>query len=337
MTEPERPYVHTVSIVVPVYGGEHTLAALVDEITDLTSETITPDGNRFVVTETLFAYDNGRDDSARVIRELQQSHPFTRGIWLSRNFGQHAATLAGMSSSVGDWIVTLDEDGQHDPRDIAGMLDTALREQAQLVYSDPVNEAPHGFLRNLASRSAKALISLLLGSANAKDYQSFRLVVGSIGRSVAAYAGNGVYLDVALSWIVQSTTTSPTTLRREGSDRQSGYSLRRLFSHFWRLVISNGTRGLRIVSFLGVLFAAFGVGLTVWVIIATAAGHQTPPGWASSTIIVSLTSGTILFSLGVIAEYIGVAVNMAMGKPLYLITSDPADGPLGKVRRDGLR
>lgn len=326
----ETPYVHTVSVVIPVYGGEHTLAALTDELVPLTRETVTRDGNRFVVSEVLFAYDNGRDDSARVIRELQRAHPFTRGIWLSRNYGQHAATLAGMSSSAGDWIVTLDEDGQHDPADIGGMLDTALREQAPLVYSDPVNKAPHGFLRNAASKTAKALISLLLGSANAKDYQSFRLVVGSVGRSVAAYAGSGVYLDVALGWIVSKTVTSPTTLRHEGSDRRSGYSLRRLLSHFWRLVISNGTRGLRIVSYLGLLFAAFGVGLTIWVLIATAEGHNTPPGWASSTIIVSITSGAILFSLGVIAEYVGVSVNMAMGKPLYLITSDPADGPLGK-------
>ncbi|GAA4187935.1 glycosyltransferase family 2 protein [Gryllotalpicola kribbensis] len=327
----ERPYLHTVSVVIPVYGGEHTLAPLTEELVPLTEESVTPDGNHFVVSEVLFSYDNGRDDSARVIRELEGKHPFARAIWLSRNYGQHAATLAGMSSSAGDWIVTLDEDGQHDPADIAGMLDTALREQAPLVYSKPVNEAPHGFLRNLASKSAKALISLLLGSANAKNYQSFRLVVGSIGRSVAAYAGSGVYLDVALSWIVSSTATSPTTLRQEGAGRQSGYSLRRLLSHFWRLVISNGTRGLRIVSYIGVLFAAFGIALTIWVLIATAAGNNTPPGWASTTIIVTITSGAILFSLGVIAEYIGVSVNMAMGKPLYLITTDPADGPMGKA------
>lgn len=326
----QRPYLHTVSVVIPVYGGEHTLAPLTDELVPLTSETVTPDGNHFIVSEVLYSYDNGRDRSAEVIRDLERQHPFARAIWLSRNYGQHAATLAGMSSSSGDWIVTLDEDGQHDPRDIAGMLDTAMREQAPLVYSKPVNEAPHGFFRNAASKSAKTIIALLLGSANAKDYQSFRMIVGSIGRSVAAYAGSGVYLDVALSWIVSKTATSATTLRQEGAERRSGYSLRRLLSHFLRLVISNGTRGLRIVSYIGLLFAAFGVVLTIWVLVGTISGTNTPPGWASSTIIVSITSGAILFSLGVIAEYIGVSVHMAMGKPLYLVTTDPADGPLGK-------
>ena len=55
-----------------------------------------------------------------------------------------------------------------------------------------------------------------------------------------------------------------------------------------------------------------------------------PEGWTSTMVVVLLSTGAILFSLGVIAEYIGVAVNMAMGKPLYLIVSDPHDGPLGR-------
>jgi undecaprenyl-phosphate 4-deoxy-4-formamido-L-arabinose transferase len=323
-------YVHTVSVVVPVYGGERTLPGLTAELAHYTEPHSTPAGNAFVVTEVLFCYDNGRDESDRVLRELQQDYSFVRAIWLSRNFGQHPATLAGMASSGGDWIVTMDEDGQHDPGDIAGMLDVAVRQGAQLVYSKPVNEAPHGFLRNAASRGAKRTLDLLMGTSGATEFQSFRLILGSIGRSVAAYAGSGVYLDVALGWIVGTTATSPTTLRREGDERQSGYSTRRLLSHFWRMVISNGTRGLRIVSYLGALFALFGVILVIWVLISALAGHATPPGWASSTIIVSLTSGAILFSLGVIAEYIGVSVNMAMGKPPYLITTDPQDGPLGK-------
>ena len=78
------------------------------------------------------------------MRELEQEYPFVRSVWLSRNFGQHAATLAGMASSGGDWIVTLDEDGQHDPSYIGAMLDVALDEQASVVYARPVNPAPHG-------------------------------------------------------------------------------------------------------------------------------------------------------------------------------------------------
>jgi len=329
---PTESAVHRFSIVIPVYQGAQTLHGLLQEIEPLTAPQLSPRGNRFVVDEVLLVFDSGPDDSAAVIRGLSSNYPFVRGIWLSRNFGQHAATLAGMASSGGDWIITLDEDGQHDPAAIAGLLDTAMQEQASVVYGKPTNAAPHGPIRNGASKAAKVFLTRLLGNANASDYQSFRLILGSIGRSVAAYAGSGVYLDVALGWVASRVVTSPVTLRQEG-DRKSGYSARRLFSHFLRMVLSTGTRGLRLVSVLGILLALFGVVFAVLIFIQRLTGDIAIEGWASLIVIVLLSSGAILFSLGIIAEYVGVNVNMAMGKPPYLITSDPADGPLGRTRK----
>lgn len=320
---------HTLSVVVPVYQGEKTLTALIAEIDPLTHVQTTACGHRFIVDEVLFVYDNGPDASDRVIRELEAQYPYARGIWLSRNFGQHAATLAGMASAGSDWIVTLDEDGQHDPAEIAGLLDTAMTEHASVVYAKPINEAPHGALRNSASRMAKRTLEWFTGTSGATDYQSFRLVLGSIGRSVAAYAGSGVYLDVALGWVAGRIVTSPVSLREEG-DRRSGYSPRRLFGHFLRMVLTSGTRGLRLVAFLGIAVAALGVVVAIVVLVQRLVGDIAIEGWASTMIVILLSSGAILFSLGIVAEYIGINVNMAMGRPPYLITSDPHDGPLGR-------
>ena len=127
--------------------------------------------------------------------------------------------------------------------------------------------------------------------------------------------------------------TSPVELREEG-DRASGYSTRRLFSHFWRMILSSGTRALRFVSVLGSVFGIIGVLIAVFILIARLSGDEVPEGWASTIVVILLSTGAILFSLGVIAEYIGVNVNMAMGKPPYLITSDPQNGPLGRRRPD---
>jgi hypothetical protein len=326
----EQP--HRVSIVIPVYQGERTLPALVEEILPLTSTTTTPDGNIFEVIEVLLAYDNGPDNSDETIRHLARQHHFVRPVWLSRNFGQHAATLAGMSSSIGDWVVTLDEDGQHDPADIAAFLDTALRENAQVVYAEPTNLPPHGFFRNATSRLVKWFFAIVLSGGAVVSFQSYRLVLGEVGRSVAAYAGSGVYLDVAMGWVCRQPAVCPVRLRQEG-DRPSGYSMRRLLSHFWRMVLSSGTRGLRLVSGLGVLSAVGGVLYAGWILLSHVTSNSIPEGWTSIVVLVLLSTGAILFSLGVIAEYIGVAVNMAMGKPLYLIVSDPADGALGRRAR----
>jgi glycosyltransferase involved in cell wall biosynthesis len=322
---------HLISVVIPVYGGENTLAAVIDEVSRLTSLSHSPDGHPFRVTEALLVYDNGPDDSARVIRELASEHEFVRPVWLSKNFGQHAATIAGMASSGGDWIVTLDEDGQHDPADIGVLLDAAMTTQSAVVYAKPTNPAPHGLFRNTASRGAKWFLTKVFAGSNAPDYQSYRLILGSIGRGVAAYSGSGVYLDVAMGWVAGGTTTAPIKLRAEG-DRKSGYSTRRLISHFWKMILTSGTRGLRLVSVLGVLFAAIGVIIAIYILISRVTGAIITEGWASTIVIILLGVGAILFSLGIIAEYIGVNVNMAMGKPPYMITTDPGAGPLGRTR-----
>jgi polyisoprenyl-phosphate glycosyltransferase len=322
---------HRISVVIPVYRGESTLPDLIAEIAVLAKESTTADGHRFAVTELLLVHDHGPDRSDVVIRDLVASHPWIRPVWLSRNFGQHAATLAGMASSAGDWIVTVDEDGQHDPAHIGYLLDVAMRERATLVYGEPMNPPPHGALRNAASRGAKWVFGTFLAGGSVQSFQSYRLVIGELGRSVAAYAGAGVYLDVALSWVTDDVAHCPVTLREEG-DRPSGYSFRRLLSHFWKLVLSSGTRGLRVVSGTGVILGLLGVVIALYALIARLTGTTVIEGWTSVVVVVLLGFGAVLFSLGMIAEYLGVAVNMAMGKPPYLIVSDPSHGPLERPR-----
>jgi undecaprenyl-phosphate 4-deoxy-4-formamido-L-arabinose transferase len=161
-------------------------------------------------------------------------------------------------------------------------------------------------------------------------YTSFRLVVGEIGRAVAAYGGQDIYLDVALSWVVPSSGSCPVELRRTG-DRRSGYSRRSLFSHFARLVVSSGTRPLRMVAVIGVTASLAGFLLSLYLIYARLVRDITVEGWTSVAVMVLMLSGAVLFAVGVIAEYVGVVVRMAMGRPPYLIVGDPSDGPLARA------
>ena len=312
-------------MVVPVYQGERTLGALASEIASLVAPQETPDGHAYRVAELVLVHDGAVDGSAEVMRSLAESHPFVRVLWLSRNFGQHAATLAGMASTVSDWVATVDEDGQQDPRDIGRLLDTALAHGAQLVYAQPSNPAPHGRLRNLSSRLAKWVFVLALGNRHLGRFDSFRLIQGEIARGVAAYCGANVYLDVALSWVVAQARHCPVQLRGERG-RLSGYTPQRLLGHFWQLVITSGTRPLRLIALLGVFAIVFAVAISA-LVVWRRLQHEVPvQGWTSMIIVVCLFAGLILVSLGVIAEYLGVAVSMAMGKPPYLISSRPVPG-----------
>ena len=317
---------HKVSVVVPVFGGEQTLPHLVEEIVQLTGVNKSPLGNRFQVIELLLVWDCGPDASDDVIRALAMKYPWLRAIWLSRNFGQHAATLAGMASTSGDWIVTLDEDGQHNPQDIGSMLDVAIRTGSQLIYASPTNTPPHGLSRNLASSITKWIYNRLVPSSQRITFHSYRLVLGEIGRAIAAYCGPDVYLDVAFGWVVRRSSYCPVELRNEG--RPSSYSTKHLVSHFWRMVISSGTRPLRIVTVTGIFTALVGFSFAMFLAIRRIFAQIPVQGWTSNAVLTLVIGGVTIGSLGVIAEYVGSVVKMAMGKPMYLIVQDTEESPL---------
>src|SRR4029450_4678558 len=123
-----EPALHAVAVVVPVYRGERTLEALFAELEALSAPHSTPAGHRLRVSEILFVHDGAVDDSASVMQSLARKNPPGPGLWLARNFCHRPprpppAPLAGMASTSADWVATLDEDGQQDPRDIGKLLE----------------------------------------------------------------------------------------------------------------------------------------------------------------------------------------------------------------------
>lgn len=312
----------TISVVVPVYRGEKSLRLLLAELEPFTQLRSTPIGIGYLVSEVLLVHDCGPDRSDYTIEELAKTYSFVRPIWLTRNYGQHAATLAGMAKSQGEWVVSLDEDMQQNPGDIAAMLNIALLHKYQVVYAQPSNKPPHGALRNGASTLAKSISNVLIGEGATGQFNSFRLVQGEIARSLSSYCGNGVYLDVALRWIVSRVGYSPVKLRNE-FDRPSGYTFRKLFAHFSFLMMTTGARPLRFISMLGVSSMLLAVLIAIVVLIAKLTGQVRVEGWTSLVIVITFFSGCILTALGVIAEYLALTMSIAMGKPLYCIASTP--------------
>jgi undecaprenyl-phosphate 4-deoxy-4-formamido-L-arabinose transferase len=256
------------------------------------------------------------------MRSLVEKHPFVSLVWLSRNFGQHAATLAGMAATNGDWVATLDEDGQQNPTDVPRLLDTALARRAQVVYGVPENHVPHAWWRNATSRTAKWIGQRMLARERVGRFFSFRLIEGEIARGLAAYCGESVYFDVALSWVAGRVTDCPVIARPEHG-RRSGYTFRRLVMHFWRLLITSGVAPLRLIAALGATVSVLALFLGLYVVWESITGNVPVQGWSSLMIAVSAFGGLILLTLGIIAEYVGIAVSSAMGRPLYMTVSDP--------------
>lgn len=330
MATDQQPRMNEISVVIPVYSGEHTIAGVVDELVALTTPRLSSGGRLYVVKDVALVHDNGPDRSDEVIRELSEQYPgVVRGVWLSRNFGQHAATLAGMREARSEWVVTMDEDGEHDPRFIGDLLDAAVVARTQVAYGDPHSDEPSGGVRATTSRGAKFVLARVLGNAEAPKYQSFRLIEGDLARAVATSIGHGAFLDVALGWLARSPVNVPISLRNQGR-RPSTYTWRSLLRHFRGLVMTTGVQGLRAVTWLGVLSAAVGVLATLWIVVYGLATGWYPEGWASTYVTYLLGNGAVLLSVGIVAEYVGVLLSRAYGRPTYFVTTDPADGPLGQ-------
>jgi undecaprenyl-phosphate 4-deoxy-4-formamido-L-arabinose transferase len=327
-----KEFLHTLSLVIPVYKCEKDLEPLINEVVGLYGDSdavhVSELGNRYSLREIILVHDNGPDESAAVMRQLQRRFKNIKCIWLSRNYGQHAATFAGMSETVGDWIVTLDEDGQQNPKYFPNFLDKAIASKSQIVYARAINKAPHGVLRNGLSRLAKWFSKFMLAGTSFENFNSYRLILGEPARALSEFGRTGIYLDAGLMWVTSSATTCDVELRSE--DRSSGYSMASLLEHFVRLVVTAGARPLRVIAILGLLVAAGGFSLTGYIIWMKVVSGISASGWTSVIVAVLVTSGLTMLSLGVISEFLGATVRSTMGKPLFLKVSDPIKGPLGE-------
>ena len=310
----------TLSVVVPVFRGAETIDGLVREILALQSLGSTPAGRGFTLLEVILVHDCGPDDSDVVLRNLVTECPEISIVWLARNAGQHAATLAGVAASRGEWIVTLDEDGQHDPKVIPELLDTALNSRCHLVYG--VGRAPHRLWRRTGSRLAKRVFRLASGGAGpSSEFSSFRLILGEIARYVGATAGPWVYLDVALTWSISRVTTNRVRLRSEGRPAIS-YSLTRLSQHFFRMIASLGVRPLSLIFLGGLASGVVGLGFAALTALQRVAGVVDLPGWSSLMATLLIGFGVTLAAIGIVAAFLGVVVTIMLGRPAYTTVTD---------------
>lgn len=310
-----------ISVVIPVYSSEFVLEELVDELAQL-KEKFDADNGDYRIIEVILVDDCGSVEMPKIINKITYKYDYVRSVWLSRNFGQHAATLAGISSASGDWIVTLDEDGEHNPSYIPQMLNEALINGFHVVYAKPKNHAGHGVIRNFASKTAKKIAAKIYGDERILSFNSYRLIDGEIGRNVAAYGGNGLYVDVGLLWVTQRIGTVPVFLRE--SSRKSNYSYLSLINHFYKLIFLGSSSLLRFIPIIGIFSVTVSFFLIVYVLYGKLNYGVSVDGWASVMISISFFSGIVLFALGVLAEYLAQTMGITMGKPHYVILSKPS-------------
>lgn len=326
----------SISIIVPVYSGKDYLKKLVDSISKVKSEWLLSD-YPLEILELIFVDDDSKDGSKEVLEKLQ-SNDWISVITLSKNYGQHPATVAGISHSSGDWIVTMDEDMQHNPEDIIKMLKKCIEDGSDILYVKSDKAVHQSYFRDLTSKYYKKMIQKLTGNKNISNFNSFRLIRGSIARNAAAVVGHESYLDVVLSWFSDKISIYKTTLedQRYIETGKSGYNLNRLLSHARRMLMTSDAKVLRGASYLGFTVFTFCVLLSCYFILKKIFEPESIliAGWASQVVISLMTMSIVFIILGVIAEYLSILIQESNGKPAYSIVNRDKDLLIEKFLED---
>lgn len=318
----------TISTITPVYRGASTLRDLVVAINEF-RENLKKHNSPIQLTESIFVDDGSQDGSGNVLKELQKEFEWVHVVTLSRNFGQHPATIAGILYSSGDWIVTLDEDLQHHPKYIEKMLQKAVSSSYDIVYAKPLNPVHESFFRDLSSKSFKWFLSKLTGDKNIPLFNSFRVIRGSIGRAASAISIDQTYFDVALSWFTKRITTEAVELKdlRYIKTGKSGYSFKSLLSHARRLLQTSNLKIVRIGAYIGFLAMILGIIASFITLIEKLFFPEliTADGWASLIISILLLGGLNAFLIGLALENISILIMQSHGKPKYFEINRESD------------
>lgn len=307
----------TLSLVTPVYRGRALLPALIDRV-DAVRRCLELEAAPLRIIEHVLVDDGSTDGSDEVLAELAAARPWVTVVTLSRNFGQHPATAAGILHCAGEWIATLDEDLQHPPERMLELLRAAIDGRADLAYGRTAGRV-HSGPRDLSSRLFKRALAASAGNRDLALASSFRVIRGEVARGASAAADHETYLDVALTWFTDRIAGTELDLHddRYGRDR-SGYSMRSLISHARRAVISSQTKMLRAAAVLGIVAVVVAAALLVrtLVVVGTDTGADVP-GWPSLFTAVLFFGGVLCVLLVVLLEYSVSSALHLKGKPTF--------------------
>jgi len=294
------------SLIVPVYNSASTLPKLLEAC----EHSLSVDD-----TQIIFINDFSSDNSWEVLLQLKkQSQIDLILVSLASNFGQHAALFCGLQYAEGEYIVTLDDDLQHHPREIEKLAEAIESENADLVYGIYAQKE-HGALRNMGSVVFAAIVNKF--ASTPLQGSSFKLMRKSLVEKVLHHPHYNFYLDEVIAWYSKKTSFTQVEhgKRLHGS---SGYSPVSLIKMSIGILLNYTALPLKFITGLGILSSliSFGVGIFY---MYEKLNNDAQVGFTAIIVSIFFSTGLILFSLGIIGEYISRIFLIQTGKPPFKI------------------
>lgn len=299
-----------VSFVIPCYHSEKTLAAVVKEIDDTMSSC-----GRYS-WEIVMVNDGSADGTWDEIQRLCEEKAGREGICFSRNFGQHAALMAGIRKAQGEVIVCLDDDGQT-PADEATKLLDALKAGADVVYAS-YDKKQHSGFRNFGTRMNEEMCRIMLDKPKDLMVTSYFAMRRFIADEVIRYENSYPYLVGLVLRTTRNIVNVPVTHRKREAGR-SGYTFSKLLGLWLNGFTAFSIKPLRIATAMGGVFAGLGFIYAVYTVIKKIINPAVPVGFSALMTAILVIGGMLMAMLGMVGEYVGRTYIGENRAPQYVI------------------
>ena len=285
------------SVIIPCYKSSKTIRMVVEE-TMQEFEKMNRGQVEFILVDDL-SPDGGA--TVRELRRLVSDYPNVTAVELAANSGQHNAQMAGLNHARGDYIISMDDDGQTRASQLPVLLDEIERGY-DVVYAYYPNKE-HSKGRNLGTRFNQWSLRILMGKPKELQISSFWI----IRRFVRDYAVQYKSPYTRMSGVFLRLTQNVSCVPVQHFKRQvgkSGYTLKKLI-RLWVNIFGFSIVPLRLASLAGAVISVTGfVGIAI-VLIRWFIQPANAIGWSSTFVTILFFSGLILLFMGLIGEYIG--------------------------------
>ncbi len=296
-----------ISVVIPCYRSEKTISTVVDELILYL---------RGFPHEIILVCDGSPDHVWEEIKKLRGKYNTVQGVLFSKNFGQHAATLAGYRQAIGDIIITMDDDGQSDPSAIPQMIDK-IHEGYDVVYARYRKFSKSAF-RRFGSWVNRKMAEKLAGKPEGIQGNSFYAMRSFVKNEVIRYTNSYPYIG-GLVFRATSSITEIEVVHRTRKEGKTNYSLGKLLKLWLNGFTAFSVLPLRAASFMGFVFSFFGFLFGIIVIIRKLTNPEILLGYSSIIVTLLFLGGIILIAIGLIGEYVGRIYIGQNQSPQYVI------------------
>jgi len=301
-----------VDLVIPVFNEvgvvEQTYAAICSVIGSLPHE-----------FSFYFVDDGSTDGTINSLNALAHGDSRIAVLELARNFGHQAALTAGLDASRGDFVISMDGDGQHPPEMIPQMIE--LFEQGYDIVQAQRIEDGQGFsFKQITSSGFYALINSISGTRVSPGAADFRGMSRQAVDALKSMPEFHRFLRGMISWIGYKSVILPYHETKRVAGR-SKYSLGKMFRLAMDAIFSFSLMPLYIGLSAGGLFFCLAALEMVYVLYFWVKGDTSTlaPGWSSLMFVILITSGILMILLGFIGVYVGYIFQEVKKRPVYLL------------------